>query len=238
MQWSSGDGAAAGAGLEGDSGSDQAAPGDGSVESGIETGLRVGWGVPLGKAGESQRGTERELRDLTPWRAPLWLDVGYRISPQTTLGGYLQLGVGESGDACEGECDWSDIRVGLHGQFRLAAPSSPIQPWVGAGLGYEWLSFRTLAPVSVMDPESGELIDVPVRTAEQLGGPELLAQLGLDFRVEDSLVIGPYLSATLGQYLTDGYKCRPNISCTQENALEGSGFHSWLGIGLRGSYLP
>lgn len=237
MRWSSDDRADGALAIEDDA-ADALPPSGGEFEGGFETGLRVGFGVPVGKAGDSRAGGERELRDLTPWRAPLWLDVGYRVAPATTLGAYLQLGVGESGDACEGECDWSDLRAGIQGQFRLAAPEASLQPWIGAGLGYEWLSFRTLAPVMVTDPETGELVEVRVRTAEKLGGPELLLQLGLDFLVEESLTVGPYVSATLGQYLTDGFKCQPNIGCTAEDAVEGSGFHSWLGVGLRGSYLP
>jgi hypothetical protein len=56
--------------------------------------------------------------------------------------------------------------------------------------------------------------------------------------VEDSLSIGPYASATLGQYLSDDFKCRPNVGGCPESSLTGSGFHSWLGIGVRGSYAP
>lgn len=212
--------------------------GSAETDLGFETGLRVGFGVPVGGAGESGSGAERDLGDLTPWRAPLWIDVGYRVVPSTTLGAYFQVGVGGSGDACTGECDWSDLRAGVQAQFRLASAQAKLKPWLGVGVGYESLSFRTLAFVPVADPETGELVEVAVRTAERLAGPELLLQLGLDFRVEDSLDIGPYLSATLAQYLTDAFKCRPSISCVEDDSIEGSGFHSWLGVGVRGSYLP
>jgi len=206
-------------------------------DTGFETGLRFGLGTPVGKAGNSLAGTERDLKDLAPWRVPFWIDVGYRTSERTTFGLYGQFGFGDAGDACEGQCDWSDLRLGVQGQFRLTDADASLKPWIGVGLGYEWLSFRTLQSVQLTD-ETGELVDVPVRSAERLGGAELLLQLGLDFRVEDSLDVGPYLSATLAQYLTDSFNCEPSGLCSSRDSLEGSGFHSWLGIGLRGAYLP
>ena len=112
-------------------------------------------------------------------------------------------------------------------------------PWIGAGLGYESLTFRTLLRVPIPDAEAGEPDAFSVRVSESLGGPELLLQGGLDFSVEDSLWIGPYVSATLGQYISDGYECEPDGAfCDGRTSLEGSGFHSWLGVGLRGAYSP
>jgi hypothetical protein len=215
------------------------AAGERSARSGFETGLRVGIGLPLGKAGQNAANAERELSDLTPWRAPLWVDLGYRLSDTTTLGAYAQIGIGGSGDDCAGTCNWSDLRVGAQGQWRLA-PGASVDPWLGVGVGYAWLTFRTLEIRRVPDPEEpAEMIDVPVRTAEQLGGPELLLQGGVDFQVEDSLSIGPYASATVGSYLSDGFKCQPEgFPCPTGSSIEGSGLHSWLGVGLRGSYAP
>lgn len=210
----------------------------GASQTGFETGLRLGAGVPVGKGGRGLDGIERDLNDLATWRAPLWLDVGYRFSQVTTVGAYAQVGVGGNGDACAGECDWADLRIGAQGQWRFA-PGSSVNPWLGVGLGYEWLSFRTLVRVPVPDPGPDDPDAIPVRTAELLGGPELLLQGGLDFRVEDSFSVGPYASATVGQYVTDELKCDPpDLGCPEVPAIDGSGFHSWLGVGLRGTYTP
>lgn len=221
-----------------DTGASSDTDGATASQTGFETGLRLGVGVPLGKGGRTLEGVERSLNDLTTWRAPLWIDVGYRVSPVTTVGAYAQLGVGGNGDACAGECDWTDLRIGAQAQWRFA-PGSGVNPWLGVGLGYEWLSFRTLVRVPVPDPEPGDPESIPVRTAERLGGPELLLQGGLEFKVEDSFSVGPYASATVGQYLSDGIKCDPaDLGCPEAPAIDGSGFHSWLGIGLRGTYTP
>lgn len=209
----------------------------GGFEPGFETGLRFGVGAPIGKAGESSLAGEVDVKELAALRVPVWVDVGYRLSERTTLGVYGQIGFGKTGDACVGECDWSDLRIGVQGQWRLSGAGANVKPWIGVGLGYESLSFRTLLLVPVMNTEGMTSVDA-LRAAQRLGGPELLLQLGLDFRVEDSLDVGPYVSATLAQYMSDKLTCDKPELCSGIDVLDGSGLHSWLGVGLRGSYLP
>jgi hypothetical protein len=211
-------------------------PRSGAADTGFETGLRLGIGVPLGSAGQDGAGSDRSLNDLTSWRVPIWIDVGYHYSPVTTLGIYAQVGIGGTGDACTSECDWSDLRIGIQGQWRLA-PASPLEPWIGVGVGYESLSYRTLQIIEVLLPDSATPAQVSTRIAERLGGPEVLLQAGLDFEVEDSLHIGPYVSATGALYLSDSFTCDVRGACPQAG-LDGSGFHAWLGVGVRGSYFP
>jgi hypothetical protein len=203
----------------------------------FEAGMRLGLGVPLGRAGSDLLGTARNVSDLTPWRVPVWVDAGYYISDGMTLGLYGQIGVGGEGDACTGNCDWSDLRVGAEAEWRMA-PGAGHDPWLGVGVGYESLSFRSLSIVTVPDPVNGEATDVSaVRSSERLSGPELLLQGGVDFRVDDSLSIGPYASATLGLYMADDVECPAGSACPG-GSLDGSGVHSWVGVGLRGTYLP
>jgi hypothetical protein len=206
--------------------------------TGFTAGLRLGVGVPLGKAGEDiLSGVERDLSDLTSWRAPVWIDVGYSLSGAFTIGAYAQVGVGGNGDACTADCDWSDVRVGAEAELRFA-PGAVINPWLGVGLGYEWLSYRVLASTDIVD-EMGQTVTVTGRATERFAGPELLLHGGIDFQVEDALRIGPYASATLSQYMTDSYSCQPSTPlCPDDGSLEGPGFHSWIGVGLRGAYTP
>jgi len=220
-------------------------PTDAAHRTGVTTGLRLGLGMPLGKAGEpnlsgipgAEQTAQRDLSDLTPWRAPVWLDIGYSLSGALTIGAYGQVGVGGNGDACVGDCDWSDIRIGAQAELRLL-PGAPVDPWLGVGLGYEWLSYRQLVSGSIPNA-AGELVDVTVRATETFGGPELLLQGGIDFQVEDALRVGPYVSATLAQYLTDSYSCQPSTPlCPSGSSVEGAAFHSWLGIGVRAAYTP
>jgi hypothetical protein len=193
--------------------------------TGFTTGLRLGVGVPFGKAGrDAIAGSDRNLNDLTPWRAPVWVDVGYSLTGAMTLGAYGQVGTGGTSDSCPGDCDWSDIRVGAAMEWRFL-PGAAVDPWLGIGLGYEWLSYRVLASVG--------------RATERVGGPELMLHGGVDFQVEDALRIGPYASATLSQYLTDTFSCQPATDlCPADGSIDGAAFHSWIGIGLRGAYTP
>jgi len=210
---------------------------------GFEGGLRLGLGVPLGKAGNGSDGVERELSDLTALRAPFWVDIGYRVSKVASYGAYVQFGVGTTGDGCEGSCDWSDIRVGAQGQWRLN-PDGSVDPWLGLGLGYEWLSYQTLSFIDVGTDEAGQQTLIGKRTHELIGGPELTLQAGLEFRVEDSLQIGPFVTASLATYLSDSFKCDAPLDifdispCPGGSEVEGSGVHSWIGLGIAGRYSP
>jgi hypothetical protein len=210
---------------------------DPARRTGFSAGMRVGVGLPIGKAGEDPAGTERDLSELTSWRAPLWVDLGYTLPGMTLLGAYIQVGTGGNGDACAGDCDWSDIRIGAQAQLQFA-PGAPLNPWLGIGLGYEWLSYRQLVTADIDDGQGGT-VSVRGRATERFGGPELLVQGGLDFQVEDSLRVGPFASASVGQYLTDSFNCTPSTpACPSDGSLDGGGFHSWIGVGLRGVYVP
>jgi hypothetical protein len=204
----------------------------------------LGLGVPVGKAGKGSDGVERDLSDLTAFRAPFWVDIGYRVSKVSSYGAYAQFGVGKTGDGCDGSCDWSDIRLGAQGQWRLNADGS-VDPWLGLGLGYEWLSYQTLSFIDVgADQVTGNQTLISKRTHELISGPELTLQAGLEFRVEDSLQIGPFLTASLGTYLGDCFKCDAPVDvldlspCPGGSGVEGSGVHSWIGFGIAGRYSP
>jgi hypothetical protein len=228
-----------------DSGMQSDVPTDPAHRTGFTAGLRLGVGIPLGKAGTPDVGNlpgvqvaERDLSDLTPLRAPVWVDLGYTLSGALTVGAYGQVGFGTTGDACVQDCDWSDLRIGAQAELRFL-PGAAINPWLGVGLGYEWLSYRQLLSAQTPDGQGGQRVDT-VRATERFGGPELLLQGGVDFQVEDALRIGPYASATLAQYLTDSYSCQPAVAdlCPSGGSIDGAAFHSWIGVGLRGAYTP
>jgi hypothetical protein len=209
---------------------------DAAHRSGFTSGLRLGAGLPIGAAGRDALDAERTLSDLAPWRAPVWVDVGYSLGA-LTLGVYAQVGVGGTGDACLADCDWSDIRFGISGELRLAH-GAVVDPWIGLGLGYEALSYRTLFSATVTD-DMGQASTVSVRATERFVGPELLVHGGLDFQVEDALRVGPFAALSLGQYTSDSYDCTPdNPACPSGSSVDGGALHGWISFGVRGAYTP
>jgi hypothetical protein len=204
---------------------------------GFEAGLRLGIGLPVGDAGKGGLGDQRKIGDLVSWRVPVWVDITYRVSPTSSYGLYGQMGVGGTGDLCSGKCNWTDLRVGFQGAWRLN-PGESVDPWLGLGLGLESLSFQSF---ETQTGEDGEPLPLGVITRERLMGPELLLQGGLALRVEDSLWLGPYVSASVGSYVGDHYSCidlNGSLPCSNGSSVDGSAFHAWLGIGVSGSYTP
>ncbi len=203
---------------------------------GFEAGLRIGIGLPVGKAGDSAAGEGRKLGDLVAWRTPVWVDVAYRVSPGASYGLYGQIGFGAAGDVCPdgGKCDWSDLRLGVQGLWRIN-PGADAEPWLGLGLGVESLNLQDAA--SRIDEASGQAFTVSVK--ENLLGPELLLQAGLGLRVDKWLQLGPYAAASLGTYLRDHYECELGdpVVCPG-GSVNGSAFHAWLGVGIAGRYSP
>lgn len=206
----------------------------------FEGGLRTAISVPLGKVGRGKEGGSetRNLGSLTPWRTPIWLDLSYRLNASTSLGAYVQFGFGGTGDACDGECTFADLHLGAQGTYRLA-PGSDLDPWLSVGVGYESLTFRTLRILTLEEGAVAQPSQAELRLSERVGGPELVLQGGLDFAVGSALKVGPYAYGTLGLYVRDGIKCSlAQVQCAADTDIEGSGFHSWIGLGLRGSYNP
>ena len=118
------------------------------------------------------------------------------------------------------------------------AHGAVVDPWIGLGLGYESLSYRTLSSVMVTD-EMGQQDSVNVRATERFAGPELLVHGGVDFQVEDALRVGPFAALSVGQYTTDSFDCQPdNPACPSGNSVDGGALHGWISIGVRGAYTP
>ena len=198
--------------------------------TGLEIGARLGYGIPFGYV-EAQKNTgdpddDAHLDQVASGMVPFWLDLGARIRPELTIGGFLQLGmgfVGEGQEACDTqgvECSVVDVRIGVELQYHPLPFHQP-DPWFGIGTGYEWLTRATRF--------DGTESSVTVHGFELAN-----LQAGLDFHIGQGASIGPFASCSLGQYTrtsvkTDSSEYRTDIS---DKAL-----HAWLVLGLRGSFV-
>jgi opacity protein-like surface antigen len=185
---------------------------EGSSESGFHLGLRLGFGFPMG---ESAKGTK--LGHGILGQIPIWLDLGWQFNPHFMVGAYFSYGFvlldSDSRDACDNakiDCSASDIRLGAQVQYSFA-PQRPVDPWIGAGLGYEWAHSKY------------------GKASSTVRGWEIpMLQAGLDFGGDSGgSSFGPFVAYTIGTY-------------TRYSDDQGSGdipetaSHSWLFLGIRG----
>jgi hypothetical protein len=204
----------------------------------LHLGLRTGFGLPLGKFADVRNAGFADsdvnaLRDDTHGAIPLWLDAGYRITPHLMLGGYFMFGIvlpkvapaaaPLSGGCPEGvDCSATGVRFGIQAQYAFS-PGRFVNPWVGLGLGYEWI--RTGL--------EGELFSNRIEASASHSGPELLhVQGGVDLELNRSLALGPFASLSGMQYTT----CSTELSGEEVDCeIEDPAWHGWLVFGVRGT---
>jgi hypothetical protein len=183
-------------------------------------GARLGFGLFLGKS----TGDEFALDYSSKF--PIWLDLGYRITPSLMVGLYGQFAPATmkcpEGFFCSGA---SVIRFGVQAQYGFA-PDATIAPWAGLGIGYEIAS--------------GTFTQSGVEGSLRVRGVEFMnLQVGADYMISKTVGIGPFLSFSLGRYST-GARDGELFPETPENPREGGiakkEFHEWLVIGVRGAF--
>jgi hypothetical protein len=193
---------------------------DGSV-AGAEIAARLGYGLPLGDV-ESHKGFAGSVGDPLDQTigamVPLWFDVGYRFGPRWFGGVFLAYAPGVPGDAlfnaCSGAgatgCSPDDFRAGLEVQFHLL-PEGHWDPWLGAGLGYEWLHVGFGAGTKPLWASGFELLNL---------------QAGLDARLSSRVALGPFVALTAAEYSW-------NDPLPSSNTFDSTALHGWFVVGVR-----
>ncbi len=188
-----------------------------SDANGIELGVRVGYGIPLGSAAQNAKWSDG-IRGMIPF----WFDVGYRIDPNWYLGGFFQFGLGfvPSGQCTSGQsCSENDLRFGLNVHYHFL-PAETFDPWIGLGAGYEIWNFSVSA--------------AGVSGSAQLKGFEFgNAQLGLDYKFSPAFAVGPFVTFTIAQF-SDQSGSAPGFSSS--GSIDNKAIHEWLIFGLRGVF--
>lgn len=209
------------------------------AERRIQLGLRTGFGVPFGGyADVRQLGTlldtdVNSLSDDTYGAIPLWLDIGYRLTPRLLLGVYVMYGLvlpkaGAATDPLGGgcpnglDCSGAGIRFGLQGQYHFA-PAARVDPWLGLGVGYEWITSHV----------EGQAFGFPIDVETEHGGPELLhLQGGVDVRLSPAFALGPFAALSAMQYTS----CSATLDGEYTTCrLPDAAWHGWLVFGVRGA---
>lgn len=174
----------------------------------IKLGLRLGYALPMGDIAK-----DAKMSDAVSGMVPIWLDLGYMVTPNIMVGLYAQYGFvmlsSDAKDACDAlkvDCSATNMRFGLQGQYHLS-PGESMNPWVGLGIGYEILTNK-------VDSES----------ADTTGLEFANIQGGADFKVGDSMAVGPFVSFSIGQY-----------SKSDGEDIEEKAMHQWLTLGVKGT---
>ena len=194
----------------------------------FEAATRVAVGFPIGNAtGATTRTPDgTSLADLVAWSVPLELELGARIGP-AFVGGYVSYAFAKAGSALEGGTSRSasNVRFGFEVLWHLG-PDRPVDPWIGIGVGYEWLNLSIGG--------TGGAITGSARGFEWVN-----LQLGIDFNLGRNFRLGPFVRSRLGQYDTASL----GLINTQGGEASGTGdiqskaLHNWIDVGLRFSFL-
>jgi len=187
---------------------------------GFQAALRPGIAFPLGGLSGS-----RSMSDVAGAQIPLLLDVGFKVSPHVFLGAYGSFGLGFVTSAFEEvqcrarDCGARSVHVGAQVQYH-ASPASEVNPWIGYGIGYEWLWTTGIAGTSYRGPEYARFM------------------LGVDLRLSRSIGLGPVADLTLAQY-TDA-SAEPDVAGGTAGARGGASvdlsdkaLHEWVTLGFR-----
>ena len=202
----------------------------------IEIGLRVAYAIPFGTQGTTEtRRIDMKLSDAIKGMIPVEIDAGYRITPDVYVGLSFQYGLGvvnnSTNPECRGDprfsptgqslsCSSRDLRLGANAQVHLA-PGHSFDPWLGLGVGYEWLRFDV----------SGPLINATVDAAAS--GLEFAnVQLGWDIVAARDVAVGPFIGVSLGHYRSISMT-GPAVYPTE---VTNEALHEWLEFGLRGAF--
>jgi opacity protein-like surface antigen len=182
-------------------------------ERGVEVGLRTGLALPFGKIDAHSD----DISTVVSLQIPIWLDLGYRVTPEITVGAYAQLGFIVNTNACQG-CTARDWRFGATARYHFQ-PKEPVHPWVGFGAGYEIFTRDFAVPGG----QSG--------SATNRGWEFANFQAGVDKRYSRNATLGAFISFSFGEITAESAKIAG--TSTDVPDFEKS-VHEWLLFGVRG----
>jgi hypothetical protein len=199
---------------------------------GFQLAIRTGLALPIGLAKDRDPGDElvpggsSRLVDLTTGQIPLIFDIGGKPNHFVFVGAYVAYAVGLAGGSLASSCNArhldcysSTFRVGAQVRYDIA-PHDRINPWVGYGLGFAWLA-------------AGDQGQETNYQGFDFG--HFMA--GVDFRLNSSIGVGPFVDYTVGKYWHRRVESAAAATVIDED-IEGRSFHYWVTFGPRFVFLP
>jgi outer membrane protein W len=200
-----------------------------AADSGVEFGIRSGAIFPSGGIKPyNEGGGDAPLADRVSSGALIQGDLGYRFRPEIYVGLYASYSFPSYKFCQPGEdCSARMIRAGGNVQYHFVS-DIPVDPWIGIGFGYEWLTLRSTST-------SRGVLD---QIEDNLDGFELVNfQAGIDFAISSEFRLGPTFTFSLGQYRHEGFG-DPSVPGGLSSGSIGGSLHQWFLFGIRLSFLP
>jgi hypothetical protein len=192
---------------------------DGASQTGLEFGLRTGFMLPFGKTADRPQGS---LSDSFTGFLPIWIEGGYRFNPNLFVGAFFQYAFAFTKNCDPGfDCSGSDLRVGAEGHYHFM-PGRMADPWLGLGVGYEWLR--------ASESRGSLSIDATLHGFEFAD-----FQAGVDFVVTKKFSVGPFAALTLAQYRT---LSASGGGQSFSGLIDKRALHELLIFGVRGTFSP
>lgn len=189
----------------------------------FNVGVRAAYVFPMGEIGTvgllGDTFDFGDLGDSVDGGIPLWLEANYRLTPNLSLGAYFQYAFLMLPDEA-GSADGSNLRLGAQVIYGFT-PAGNFAPWIGAGVGWEWLEFDDIG------------IDGTTDAQVTFDGFDLMVQGGAEFAVAPNFSVGPFASLSFGQYGEADFDAG-GASVTAD--FDDKGWHEWLQIGVRGTF--
>jgi hypothetical protein len=229
-------------------------PAAATAEPKAEIAFRTGYGIPFGMLFDrvERPGDDSgdDIDEFARGQVPIWFDIGARLDEKWFVGGYIQYGVvvfskplvrecdefdlrASAGDGDgRADCSFHDLRLGAEVQYHFGKPVSSFDPWVGGGVGYEWLSLGVFYD---------DAVNERAHVSETFHGFEFLnLQTGLDYRVSDTTTVGPFFAFTFSSYRRARSSCEGNCENFGHawEHIDDTALHHWLFLGVRGSFRP
>ncbi len=192
--------------------------------SGFEAAIRSGVIFPTGDALK-----DTKLTDYVGLAFPIWGDIGYRFGGKYFIGASVLYAFGTLGDLYKGNCSVSGIscsvgglHVGPEFQFHPVG-RAPIDPWIGAGFGYEWSSTRVSG--------NGGSATVTLQ-----GWNFLQVEGGVDFALGSAFRLGPFVAFFLGQF--DKSTVSSSQGASQSFDITNKALHYYFTLGAKVTIVP
>jgi hypothetical protein len=159
----------------------------------VELTIGTGYAQAFGDVGNGQR----KLTDISQGGGAVQLGVGYRILPALTLGVYGSGSTFSRADQVSGSANIYSASAGVYTDYHFLPRLSQFDPWVSLGSG--WLGYWTSNDTG---SAPGTAPASALGTTSTQGVEWARLQIGVDYRIAQSVAISPVVGADLSTFFT------------------------------------